>query len=68
METISFLSKTRNWKSLRSDKTPSYWQNAFPAPHSHITKIFNTIIEEPEQMPDCLTTGITYLLPKSDDT
>jgi hypothetical protein len=31
-------------------------------------KILNTIIEEPKQMPDWLTTGITYQLPKSGDT
>ena len=38
---------------------------AFPATHRHITKNFNAIIEEPETVPDWLTTGITYLIPKS---
>jgi hypothetical protein len=67
-ETTSFLSKTHNWKSPGSDQIPNYWLKAFSATHSYITKFINTIIEEPNQMPDWLTTGITYLLPKSGDT
>jgi hypothetical protein len=39
-----------------------------PVTHSYITKFINTITEKPKQMPDWLTTGITYLLPKSGDT
>jgi hypothetical protein len=62
------LSKTHNWKSPGSDQIPHYWLKAFPATHIYITKFFNTITEEPKQMPDWLTTGITYLLPKSGET
>ena len=32
------------------------------------TKTFNAIIEEPEKTPNWLTTGITYLIPKSGDS
>ena len=42
-----------------------YWLKAFPANHRQITKNFNAIIEEPKKAPDWLTTGITYLIPKS---
>jgi hypothetical protein len=38
---------------------------AFLVSHRHITKKFNAIMEELEKVPDRLTTGITYLLPKS---
>jgi len=31
-------------------------------------KDFNAIIEEPEKAPDWLTPGITYLIPKSEDS
>ena len=41
---------------------------AFPATHRHIAKNFNTIIEEPENPTNWLTTGITYLIPKSSDS
>jgi hypothetical protein len=51
-ETTSFLSKTRNWKSPGNDQIPKYWIKAFPATHSYITEFFNTITEEPKQMPD----------------
>jgi hypothetical protein len=60
------LSKTQ-LKSPGSNKIPIYWLKAFSATHSYIKKIFNTIIEEPKQMPEWMTTGITYLLPKSED-
>jgi hypothetical protein len=67
MEIASFLSKIHNWKSPGSDKIQNYWLKAFPAVHRHITKNFDTIMEEPEKMPDGLTIKITYLLPKSGD-
>jgi hypothetical protein len=62
------LSKTCNWKSARSDKIWNYWLKAFPATHSYITKIFNTLTVELKQIPNWLTTGIMYLLPISEDT
>ena len=46
----------------------NYWLKAFPATHRLITKNFNAIIEEPEKAPDWLTTGLTYLIPKSGDS
>jgi hypothetical protein len=68
METTSFLSKTHNWKSPGNNQITNYWLKAFPATHSYITKTFNILIEKPKKMPEWLTTGIMYLLPKSEDT
>jgi hypothetical protein len=65
IEIASFLSKAHNSKSSGSDQIQNYWLKALPAAHRHITKYFNAIMEEPEKIPDWLTTGITYLLPKS---
>jgi len=62
------LSKAHNWKSPGNDQILNYWLKAFPATHRHITKNFTAIIEEPEKTPDWLTTGITYLRPKSGDS
>jgi hypothetical protein len=62
------LSKIHNGNSPGSDQIPNYWLKAFPATHSYITKFITTITEEPKQMPDWLTTGITCLLHKSGDT
>jgi len=44
------------------------WLKAFPATHRHITKNFNAILEEPDKAPEWLTTGVTYLIPKSGDS
>jgi len=67
-EITSYLSKFHNWKSPGSDEVQNYWIKAFPATHRHITKNFNTTIEEPEKAPDWLTTGITYWILKSGDS
>jgi len=67
-EITSYLSKAHNWKSPGNDQIQKYWLKAFPATHRHIAKSFNAIIEEPEKAPDWLTTGITYLIPKSEDS
>ena len=67
-EITSYLSKAHNWKSPGSDQIQNYWLKAFPSTHKHITKNFSAIIEEPEKAPDWLTTGITYLIPKSGDS
>jgi len=68
MSTTSFLSRAHNSKSPDSDQIQNYWLKAFPASHRHITKNFNTLMEEPEKVPDWLTTEITYLLPNSRDS
>jgi len=67
-EITSYLLKAYNWKSPGHDQIQNYWLKAFPATHRHITKNFNAIIEEPEKAPEWLTTGITYLIPKSGDS
>jgi len=66
-EITSYLLKAHNWKSPGHDQIQNFWLKAFPATHTHITKNFNSIIEEPEKAPDWLTTGITYLISKSGD-
>ena len=68
MEITSFLSKAHKWKTPGSDQIQNHWLKAFPVSHRHITKKFNAITEELEKIPDWLTTGITYLLPKSGDS
>jgi hypothetical protein len=64
-EIALYLLNAQNWKSPGNDQIQNYWLKAFPATHRHITKNFNAIIEETEKAPDWLTTGLTYLIPKS---
>jgi hypothetical protein len=68
MEITSFLSKAHNWKSPRNDQLQNYWLKSFPAAHKHSTINFTVIMEELERVPDWLTAGVTYLLPKSGDS
>jgi len=65
MEIASFLSKAHTWKSPGNDQIQNYWLKAFPAAHRRVTKNFNAIMEEPGKVHDWLTSGKTYLLPKS---
>jgi len=51
-----------------NDQIQNYCPKDFPASHRPSTKNFNAIIEEPEKAPDWLTTGITFLIPKSEDS
>ena len=67
-EITSYLSEAHNWKSTGNDQIQNYWLKAFPVTQRHITKNLNAIIEEPEKATDWLTTGITYLIPKSADS
>jgi hypothetical protein len=68
-EIALYLLKVHNWKSPGNDQIQNYWLKAFPAIHRHITKKnFNAIIEEPGKARDWLTTGVTYLIPKSGDS
>jgi len=60
--------ESSNWKSPGNDQIQNYWLKAAPATHRHITKNFSAIKEEPEKVPDWLTVGITYLIPKSGDS
>ena len=60
MEITSFLSKAYNQKSPGNDQIQNYCLKAFPAAHRHITKNLSGIMEEPERVPDWLTTGKTY--------
>jgi hypothetical protein len=66
-QTTSFLSTAHNCIS-GGDQIQNYWLKTLPAASRHITKNFNAIMEEPEKIPEWMTTGITYLLPKSGDS
>ena len=62
------LKKSSKWKSPGKDKIPNFWLNAFHETHTRLTQLYNLIITDPKQIPQWLVNGITYLLPKSDET
>ena len=62
------LKKSSKWKWPRKDKIPNFWLNVFHETHTRLTQLYNLIITNPKQIPQWLVNGITYLLPKSDET
>jgi hypothetical protein len=67
-EITLYLSNADNWKSPGYDQIQNYWLKAFRPNHRHIVRNLNAIIEKPEKAPAWMTTGITYLIPKSGDS
>ena len=49
------------------DNNNNFWLKQFTATHRHIAAIFNKLIEE-DQIPEWLTAGITFLIPKNENT
>ena len=62
------LKNSSKWKSLGKNKIPNFWLNAFHETHTRLTQIYNLVITDPKQIPQWLVNGISYLLPKSDET
>ena len=67
-EVRAALGKTQKWKSPGIDKIQNFWLNSLTSLHDLLTHHLNVLIENPEDIPDWLTEGVTYLLPKSEDT
>lgn len=62
------IDSTHNWKAPGIDNIHNFWYKKFTSTHRIITQHMNTIIQNPEAMPEFYTTGITYLLPKNELT
>jgi len=60
------LKKSHNWKSPGQDKIHNFWYKNFPTVHEPMAKAMDNIIKT-GKIEKFLTTGITYLLPKSDN-
>ena len=67
-ETKSAIKKASNWKCPGKDGRANFWIKNLPSLHQDLTNAFNDCSCNPETCPNCLTIGITYLLPKIEDT
>jgi len=56
------LRTTLNWKAPGRDQI-NIWSKQLTATHKHVAALFNKLIEE-DQVPECLTAGVTFLIPK----
>ena len=56
-----------NWKTPGRDQIQNVWLKQLTATQRHIAGIFNKLIEE-DQIPEWLTAGVTFLIPKNENT
>ena len=59
------LQKSRKWNSAGLDKLPNFWLNTLTSTQKVLTHKLSQTRKNPEQIPEWLAKGITYLLPKS---
>ncbi|XP_064214079.1 uncharacterized protein LOC135266755 [Tribolium castaneum] len=59
--------KLHNWKAPGPDKIQNFWWKNLTAVHSYLVRHINNIIEHPEETPQFITLGITYMKAKSED-
>lgn len=59
------LKKMLNWKASGPDKLQNFWLKSFKAAHPQLARCFEKILRSPEELPSFLTTGVTFLIPKT---
>ena len=62
------LKKPHKWKSPGLDKLPNFCLNILTSTHKVLTHTLSQTMENPEEIPEWLAKGITYLLPKVSET
>ena len=62
------ITKTNRWKSPGMDKVPNFWIKMIDCLHLDLTDSLNKLIWSPENSPEWIAQGTTYLLPKSENT
>uniref|UniRef100_A0A8C6P0Q3 Reverse transcriptase domain-containing protein n=1 Tax=Nothobranchius furzeri TaxID=105023 RepID=A0A8C6P0Q3_NOTFU len=67
-EVILALKKANNWKSPGEDKVHNFWLKHLEVIHEDLAREYTEIIKTPIKSPTWLTQGLTYLLPKTNDT
>ena len=61
------LRTTLNWKAPGRDQIVNIWLKQLTATHKPIAALFNKLTEE-DQIPEWLTEGLTFLIPKKENT
>ena len=67
-ETTAAINTASNLKAPRIDRVANFWVKNFPSVHEDLTHAYNSVVKNPEECPDWLTHGTTYLLPKNEET
>ena len=61
------VKKRKNWFTPGIDGVQNFWWKKFTGIWSAILRCFNQWLEQPDEIPDWLTQGRTFLLPKTED-
>lgn len=67
-EIATVIKKLNNWKAPGPDKLQNVWLKQFTSLHADLTNAINETIKNPNNAPQWLTTGNTFLLSKGKDT
>ena len=67
-EVRTAIKNAKNWTSPGLDKIPNFWLKNIDKLHADLAREYNTILKEPDKCPEWLTQGLTFLIPKSNDT
>ena len=67
-EAILAIMKSSNWKAPGNDGIANFWLKNLSSVHEDLTTAYNDILKNSEKQPDWLTEGLTYLLPKPEET
>jgi hypothetical protein len=61
------LRATLNWEVPGRDQIPNFWLKHLTATNKHIAAIFDKLLEA-DQIPEWLTSGVTFLITKNENT
>ena len=64
-ETTCAINKSSNWKSPGKDKVSNFWLKRLVSLHEDLANAYTKVTEHPEETPEWLTEGFTYLIPKT---
>ena len=62
------IKNSNNWISPGLDKIPNFWLKNIEELHSDMAREYTIMIKEPNSCPEWSTRGLTFLIPKSNDT
>ena len=66
-DVAEMLRTSLKWKAPGRDQIANFWLKQLTATHKHIAALFNKLTEE-DQIPEWLTAGLTFLIPKKENT
>ncbi|PZC80738.1 hypothetical protein B5X24_HaOG213962 [Helicoverpa armigera] len=61
------INKAHNWKSPGTDHIHNYYYKKLTSLHPFIYNHINDFIKHPQNIPEFITQGLTYMLPKDSD-